>query len=122
MEPYSLRRPQCFNTFSMVLVSICSTDDSSGNIALISVFISSDRSIFLGYTKFPLSVANSIKSVASADRAPIHELSMMKSRSTQRVVLLNDKEGTSGVDRDFTDRLWRYRWLTCQYWRYVDLN
>ncbi len=106
----------------MVLASRCSTDDSSGNIAVISVFISSDRAGFFRLYQCPFTVAISIKSLASAVRAPIHELSMMKSPSTQAIVLLDDKEGTSGVDGDFTDKLWRYRWLTCQYWRYVDEN
>jgi len=46
----------------------------------------------------------------------------MKSESTQEVVMLYDEEDTSGADTDFTDKLWSYRWLTCQYLSFIDVT
>ena len=121
MEPYSLHRPQYFSTFSMVVTYKCSDEDSSGNMALISLFISSETEGFLKLYRWPFCGAISMKRSASALRPPLLGVSMMKSGSTQETVLLYDKEGTSGVDPDFTDKLLRYRWLWCQYLSFINL-
>jgi len=61
MEPYSLHRPQYFSAFSMVVTFKCSDDDSSGNMALISLFISSETEGFLKLYRWPVCGAISMK-------------------------------------------------------------